>query len=172
MELLFQLQICILRCKLKCFSSCEFVTEPRSGWLLLRNHYIGGWKEKFALFWMPEMEGRGVLANACPKADSPAPLTLKGPEFFLTEGGGYMQKQQSALTVIFRLVIGGPTSVILRVLGTVNLQFWGQFVCISWGQFLELWPLLSWHRVVNFFHLVEASVSIRQLTGCGSESYL
>ena len=36
-----------------------------------------------------------------------------------------MQKPQSALTVIFRLVIGGLTSVILIVLGTVSLQFQG-----------------------------------------------
>ena len=38
---------------------------------------------------------------------------------------------QSALIVIFRLVVGGLTSIILIVLGTVNLQFWDQFVSIS-----------------------------------------
>ena len=34
----------------------------------------------------------------------------------------------SALTVTFKLVIGALTRVILIVLGTVNLQFQGQFV--------------------------------------------
>ena len=42
-----------------------------------------------------------------------------------------MQKPQSALIVIFKLVISGLTSVILIVLGTVNLQFQGPFVLIS-----------------------------------------
>ena len=39
-----------------------------------------------------------------------------------------MQKQQSALTVVFKLVMGGLTSIILVVLGRVNLQFQGPFV--------------------------------------------
>ena len=38
---------------------------------------------------------------------------------------------QSSLTVIFKLVIGGLTSVILIVLGTVSLYFQGPFVHIS-----------------------------------------
>ena len=42
-----------------------------------------------------------------------------------------MQEQQSALTVIFKLVTGGLTSIILVLLGTVNLQFWGALVPIS-----------------------------------------
>ena len=42
-----------------------------------------------------------------------------------------MQEQQSALTVIFRLVISGLTSIISIVLGAVNLQFQGPFVPIS-----------------------------------------
>ena len=40
-------------------------------------------------------------------------------------------KYSQALTVIFKLVIGGLTSIILVVLGTVNLQFQGCLVCIS-----------------------------------------
>ena len=43
------------------------------------------------------------------------------------EGGGYVQKQQSVLTVIFKLVIRGLISIILIVLGTVHLQFQGHF---------------------------------------------
>ena len=37
----------------------------------------------------------------------------------------------SSLPVIFRLVVGGLTSVILVVLGIVNLQLQGPFVPIS-----------------------------------------
>ena len=39
------------------------------------------------------------------------------------EGAGYMQKQQSALTVTLNLIISGLTSIILIVLSTINLQF-------------------------------------------------
>ena len=49
----------------------------------------------------------------------------------------HAETAQSALTVIFKLVVGGLTSVILIVLGTVNLQFQGPFVPIS------LWPVLG-----------------------------
>ena len=53
-------------------------------------------------------------------------------ELLWTEEGSYLQtKYSQALTVIFKLVIGGLTSIILVVLGTVNLQFQGCLVCIS-----------------------------------------
>ena len=42
-----------------------------------------------------------------------------------------MHKQQSALTVNFKLVTRDLTSTILVVLGTVSLQFQGQFVSMS-----------------------------------------
>ena len=71
------------------------------------------------------------------------------------EGGGcglHAETAQSSLTVIFRLVISGLTSIIMMVLGTVNLQFKVDlFLC---SQFLELWQLRflfqSGHHVVNF----------------------
>ena len=47
-----------------------------------------------------------------------------------------MQNQRSSLSVIFKLVISGLTSIILVVLGTVNLQFRGALTPIS------LWPIL------------------------------
>ena len=53
-----------------------------------------------------------------------------------------------------QLVISGLTSIILVLLGTVNLQFWGALVPISVHQFSELWQLKSWvqptHHAVNF----------------------
>ena len=50
----------------------------------------------------------------------------------------YLEIAQSVLTVIFKLVIGGLTSAILIVLGTVNLQFQGPSVAISLRPVLEI----------------------------------
>ena len=56
------------------------------------------------------MAGR---ADACPKPYS-LPLTISGLELFIGGGWGlHGETAQSALTVIFKLVIGGLTSVIL-----------------------------------------------------------
>ena len=44
---------------------------------------------------------------------------------------GATRINMSALIVILKLVISGLTSVILLILGTVNLQFQHQFVSIS-----------------------------------------
>ena len=49
-----------------------------------------------------------------------------------------MQKQESALTVILKLVLSGLTSIILVVLGTVNLQFQGLFVSVSLRPILKI----------------------------------
>ena len=50
----------------------------------------------------------------------------------------HAETAQSALTVIFRLVFGGLTGVILLVLGTLNLQFRGPFVPVSLRPVLEI----------------------------------
>ena len=93
---------------------------------------------------------------------------------FYRQRGLHVERVQSALTVILKLAIGGLTSVILIVLGTINLQFQGWFVPISRDQFSELWQLMSRlqsrHYIV--FYLVGVSIPIRQLTGYGSEYYL
>ena len=62
---------------------------------------------------------------------------------FYRQRGLHVETVQSALTVILKLAIGGLTSVILIVLGTINLQFQGWFVPISRDQFSELWQLMS-----------------------------
>ena len=41
------------------------------------------------------------------------------------------RNRQSPPAVIFQLVISGLASIILVVLGTVNLQFWGALVPVS-----------------------------------------
>ena len=81
------------------------------------------------------------------------------------------------LTVIVKLVISHLTGVILILFSTVHLQHQGQFVPISLRSVLgivaaHVMATTSGHYVVNFFHLVGVSVSIRQLTGDGSEYYL
>ena len=62
-------------------------------------------------------------------------------------------------------------SIIWTVLSTVSLQFQVSVFPFLWGQFSESW-LQCGHHVVNFFHLVGVSVSVRQLTGYGPEIYL
>ena len=50
------------------------------------------------------------------------------------------------------------------------------FFLFLWGHFSELWQILSWlhsgHLTVNFFLLMQASVSTKQLKRYGSEYYL
>ena len=54
-----------------------------------------------------------------------AAICTKARAFIDRSGGGTCRNTvQSATTVILKLVIGGLTSVILVVLGTVNLQFY------------------------------------------------
>ena len=70
--------------------------------------------------------------------------------------GRHAERAQSSLTVIFKLVTGGLISVILVVLGTVNLQFQGHFVPISLRPVLGIVAAYVmatvWfgHHIVNF----------------------
>ena len=64
--------------------------------------------------------GAGRRANACPKADPPQPN--RWASAFIDGGRGLCaETAQAAPTGILKLVIGDLTSVILIVLGTVNL---------------------------------------------------
>ena len=100
----------------------------------------------------------------------PPPADYWWARAFLSWGRGlHAETARSALRVVLRLVIGGPTSVLLIALGTVSLQFQGWLVPVSWGWFSKRWQLMSWpwsgHRVVNFPHPVGVSASVRRLTG-------
>ena len=80
--------------------------------------------------------GRAPVQRPTPP---PRPPTTRGQELLSTEGGGYMQKQHRQLwQASWNWSCGGLTSVILIVLGTVSLQFWGQFVSISLKQILGI----------------------------------
>ena len=77
---------------------------------------------------------RRRVADICPKADSPPPiLGTSGTRSFIDRKWGvlHVERAQSSLTVIFKLVISGLTSIILVVIGMVNLQFQGWLVPVS-----------------------------------------
>ena len=87
------------------------------------------------------------MADICPKADSPRNPHKQRVRAFIDRfdgwGGGYMQKQHSGLT-----------SIILVALGTVNHQFQGALVPITFWPALRIVQLKSWvqsgHHVVTF----------------------
>ena len=62
---------------------------------------------------------------------SPTPATGGARAFIDRRRRPHAETEQSFLTVIFKLIIGGLTCVMLVVLGTVNIQFQGLFVPIS-----------------------------------------
>ena len=67
-------------------------------------------------------EGRGQV-DICPEVNSPHWQPV-GQELFLGRRRGlHEETAQSTLTVIFKLVIGGLTNILV-VLGIANLQFW------------------------------------------------
>ena len=70
----------------------------------------------------------GVM-NACPKADSPHGQ-LEGESFYRWKEGATC-RNSIVTSDSFRLIISGLTSIILIVLGTVNLHFQGRFISIS-----------------------------------------
>ena len=91
----------------------------------------GWWKGKFTLLQMPATElgvedgghlpeGRFSLHTALPP---PATATSGARAFIDRKMGIDVGTAQSTLTVIFKLIISGLTSVILIILDTVNLQF-------------------------------------------------
>ena len=85
------------------------------------------------------MLATGGEANVCPKANSPRGQSV-GNNFYrwVVAGVLYAETVQSALTGILKLVMGGLTSIILIVLGTVDLQLQGWFVSISLSSILRI----------------------------------
>ena len=97
---------------------------------------LGWWKERFGLFPMP---ATGEVAKCLSKGQVPR-RTISGQQFYRWGRGValYAETVQSALTGILKLVMGGLTSIILIVLGTVNLQFQNWFVSISLSSILRI----------------------------------
>ena len=92
--------------------------------MLLKNP--GWWKEKFALFWMLAMVGvwgGGRCLSKSRLPPPPNPINNQGVKTFIDRDRiVHAEIAQSALTVTLKSVIGGLTSIMLFVLGTVNLQ--------------------------------------------------
>ena len=91
---------------------------------------VGG---KESLFQMPATEGGGGQGAGGHLSRGQLPtLATSGARAFIDRRRGlHVETAESALTSIFRLVIGSLISSILVVLGTVYLQFQGLFVPIS-----------------------------------------
>ena len=133
----------------------------------------GWWKGKFALFQMLATGGGGH-ADVCSKTHSLHTSNQWGKGFYRQKEEASCRKQNSFLTVIFKLIIGGLTSVILVVLGTVNLQFQGLFVPISLRPVLKIVAacIMGMVVIMQLTSPPGVLVPIRQLRGCGSEDYL
>ena len=120
----------------------------------LINRQVGG-KEKLLYFICWQLGRKAGKANICPKANSHSGNPWGSLFFKDWRKGLHAKTEQSALTVIFKLAIRGLTSVILVVLGTVNIfSSRVHLFPFLWSQFSELWQLMSWvqsgHLVVNF----------------------
>ena len=119
----------------------------------------GWWKGNFALFWMLATWGTGKANSLTPYPDN------QWVRAFIGERGGYMQKQHSQVTVIWAT----GHAVIWPASSWLLLSTW----LLLFLELLQLRSRLqSGHPAVNFFNLMRVSVSIRQLTGHGSEYYL
>ena len=98
-------------------------------WLLVTQKATkrpGLWKGKFALFQMP---ATGVGDRCLSKGRHPPPTPQwqsVGKNFTDWGRGLHAEIVQSTLIVIFKLIIGDLTSIILVDLGSVNLQFRGR----------------------------------------------
>ena len=98
-------------------------------WLLVTQKATkrpGLWKAKFALFQMP---ATGVGDRCLSKGRHPPPTPQwqsVGKNFTDWGRGLHAEIVQSTLIVIFKLIIGDLTSVILVDLGSINLQFRGR----------------------------------------------
>ena len=88
--------------------------------------------------------------------------------------GLHAETAPPSLTIIFRLVISGLTSIILVVLGTINLQFQGPFVPISLCPTQNCGGSCPGYSLVIMWLTFPPGipVPVRQLPGYGSEYYL
>ena len=120
---------------------------------------------------------KGRVADICPKADSPPPGNPWGKSSYRQSVGGglYAETAQSSLTVIFKLVPGSLTSVILVALGAVNDQFQVLFFpYFSEANSENCGSSCPEYSLVIMYLTSPPGVlvSVRQLTGYGSEYYL
>ena len=112
------------------FSVHCVVTEGMCGVWLHAAQKPGWWKGKFISD--PSHWGWGGGAGGHLSRGRLPTLATSGARAFVDRRRGlHAEREESALTFIFRLVIGSLISITLVVLGTVNLQSHGPFVPIS-----------------------------------------
>ena len=103
----------------------------------------GWWKGNLLYFGCWQLGGRWGGQMPVQRLTPPLPTDSQWARAFRDRRRGrHTESAQSALIVILKSVTGGLLSVIMMVLSTVNLQFQGQFVSMSWGQFWELGQLI------------------------------
>ena len=166
-----------------------FVTQLRFGCSPLKNpklidKYYKCWvTEKVALLRKPQSWGEDGLTSHRTNARQP----IRGQELLKSSFSSiYMREgnyvQSITVSSDNHLEIGHVLIwSVSSWLSQAQLIFHSRVGWFSfpWGQFLELYKmqqLISWlqsdHYVVNFFHRVGVSVSVKQFQGHGSESYL
>ena len=82
------------------------------------------------------IQGWGRLVDICPKTNSSLPDKQCGKKLYKQKWGAAACRNSTVISNILKLIICGLISIILVVLGTVNLQFQGSIFPIS------LWLLL------------------------------
>ena len=143
-------------------------------WLLTAQKPInrtGWWKGKFALFQTAatRQEGGCLSRGQLPSTDS-----QWGGSFIDRRRGLHSEAAESTLLVIVKLVIRGLTCVIL--VDGVQLIFSSRSVCFHFSEAISQ-NCCSFCRgcslaIMQLTSPPGVSVSIRQLTGYGSEYYL
>ena len=131
------------------------------------------WKEKFVYFRCQQLWGS--MVDICPKANSPPTPDKQGMTAFINRIG--VTSRNSTVIANSHFQIGHQWSD-QHHLGCFRCSYssapGSHLFLFLWGQFSELWQLVSWVQsgphVVNFSPGV--LVAIRQLTGYGSEYYL
>ena len=103
-------------------------------------------------WWEGKMPATRGIGQTSVQRLTPLPLnTQGGKSFYRHREGLHAETAQPALTVALKLVLGGLTSIIWGVSGTVSLQFQGQLVSILRSalriaaEFSRLW---SGHHVL------------------------
>ena len=92
---------------------------------------VGG-KESLLYFRFQQLEGR-VQTSVQRLTTPPLPTQARWARTFIDRSGGWLHAETtlSSLIVIFKLTISGLASIIMFVLGTVNLQSQGPFFPVS-----------------------------------------
>ena len=105
----------------------------------------------------------------------PQPQQARGESFYRQSWAEGWCPSRNSIVVSnshLQIIISGLISIILIVLGTVNLQFQGSFVSISLRSILRIVAAHGYSLLIMLTSPLGVLVFIRPLTGYGSEYYL